>query len=73
MWAPKVQADGFRRYRCWAGNPAGRRENKLNCIASVADGGRSVLSHQCARKRGHGPSGEFCKQHAAKAERQNNL
>lgn len=53
-----------RRYRVWAGSPNGTRENKENCVQDVADGGRSVLSHQCNRKRGHGPNGEYCRQHA---------
>jgi hypothetical protein len=33
------------------------------CAASVADGGRSVSSHQCTRKNGHGPHGAWCKTH----------
>ena len=58
-----------RRYRRWAGNPNGTPEDPLRCIENVADGGRSVLSHQCDRRRGHGPNGEYCRQHAKMAER----
>ncbi len=57
-----------RRYRTWGGNPRGDAENITRCIESVADGGRSCLSHQCYRKRGHGPQGLFCRQHGIKAE-----
>jgi len=34
----------------------------------VADTGRSVLFHQCYKKRGHGPNGIYCRQHAKLAE-----
>lgn len=66
MWVREPEADGYRRYRRWAGNPRGDKEDKARCIASVSDGGRSVLLHQCNRKRGHGPNGDFCTQHANK-------
>lgn len=54
----------MRRYRKWAGNPRGDPENKAHCVVSVADGGRSCLTHQCRKKRGHGKDGLLCAQHA---------
>jgi hypothetical protein len=56
----------MRVYGHWAGNPSGTKENPANCIAVVADGGRSCLTHQCQRRRGYGKDGLFCKQHAKK-------
>lgn len=58
--APKIEADGFRRYGRWAGMPNGIREDVTRCIEEVHDG---HLFHQCGRKRGHGPDGLYCKQH----------
>jgi len=49
-----------RRYRIWAGNPKGDPEDPERCIEEVPDGGRSVLFHQCYRKRGHGPDRAYC-------------
>jgi hypothetical protein len=60
--------NGQRRYRCWAGSPKGTPEDKSRCVESVHDEGRSPLSHQCGRKRGHGPEGLYCKQHAKRFE-----
>lgn len=51
------------RYRTWAGSPNGTPEDPTRCIASVADGGRSVLFHQCRRLRRCGPNGWLCMQH----------
>ena len=59
----------MRIYRRWSGNPDGHREDPELCVAAVSDGGRSVLSHQCGRRRGFGPKGELCKQHARCLER----
>jgi len=53
----------MRRYNKWAGNPLGTPEDPTRCIAEVWDG---WFSHQCKRKRGHGPNAEYCKQHAKK-------
>lgn len=64
MWVPEPKSDGLRRYRTWAGNPAGTKEDKTRCVMSVHDEGRSPLNHQCRRKRGHGPDGLYCKQHS---------
>lgn len=60
-----VDGSGVRRYGRWAGNPAGIRENPTKCRRQVAEGGRSVLFHQCSRKRGFGTDGLYCKQHGA--------
>jgi hypothetical protein len=54
-----------RRYDQWAGNPKGIPEDKTRCIEEVTDfTGWHLL--QCRRKRGYGPNGEYCKQHAKK-------
>lgn len=41
----------MKRYRRWAGSPNGVGERFEYCQVSVADGGRSCLSHQCYNKR----------------------
>jgi hypothetical protein len=51
----------MRRYGEWAGNPAGIQENVTCCVAEFYDG---WVFRQCARKRGHGKEGLYCKQHA---------
>lgn len=51
-----------KRYGQWAGNPKGYAEDKARCVAKVFSGPWPISS-QCARKRGHGPQGLFCKQH----------
>ncbi len=56
---------GKRRYGIWAGSPKGQPEDLNCCVESVYGTGRYINS-QCSRKRGHGPNGEYCKQHAAK-------
>ena len=56
-----------RRYGQWAGNPEGYPEDKTKCIYAVFPGTRyEWIPHQCRRKRGYGPSGLYCKQHAKK-------
>lgn len=67
-FVPKKDETGERRYGRWAGRPNGYAEDKSCCAAEVPEGGRSCLFRQCARKRGHGPDGEFCRQHARMAE-----
>ncbi len=52
-----------RRYGQWAGDPQGRAEDKTRCVEEVHQGWHF---YQCQRKRGHGPLGEYCKQHASK-------
>ncbi len=61
---PEKQSDGFRYYCSWAGNERGTGEDITRCVATVSNGGRSCLYHQCRRKRGYGPKGLLCKQHA---------
>jgi len=58
----------LRRYGQWAGNPNGRTEDKTRCIWEVWERGRIINSYQCFRKRGYGPNGLYCKQHAKKVE-----
>jgi hypothetical protein len=53
-------------YGKWAGNPQGQPEDKTRCVASVYRR-YSVIPGQCVRKRGYGPNGVYCKQHAAAA------
>lgn len=52
-----------RRYDQWAGNPKGQPEDKTRCIEEVVDF-TGWHQYQCQRKRGYGPNGEYCKQHA---------
>ncbi len=54
------------RYGQWAGNPKGRPYDPERCAWSVYD---DHLFRQCAKKRGHGAQGLFCKQHAKKHAR----
>ena len=61
--------NGIRRYNFWNGNPKGTKEDPEYCIEEVAEGGRSCLFRQCCRKRGYGPNGLYCKQHAKKHEK----
>lgn len=64
--APLQERAAGRRYRRWAGNPKGDPEDQTRCVENVHDD-YGVLFHQCRRKRGHGPFGEYCKQHAPRA------
>ena len=50
-----------RRYGQRAGNPRGAKEDTAYCIAEVWS---DMRAYQCGRKRGHGPSEFYCKQHA---------
>lgn len=50
-------------YGPWSEKPDFNR-----CCVSVADGGRSVSSHQCKFKNGYGPDGAYCKTHSPKAQ-----
>jgi hypothetical protein len=51
------------RYGEWAGNPEGNRPDPERCAKEVVS---EYYFHQCLRKRGHGPHGAYCKQHARK-------
>jgi hypothetical protein len=57
-----------RRYGQWAGSPRGHAEDPTRCVEGVWVHFRGMLESQCGRKRGHGPNGEYCKQHAKKHE-----
>ncbi len=65
-WNRSVR-NGLRVYGQWAGNEKGRLENLTRCITGVFQHG-SMIEAQCARKRGHGPDGLYCKQHAKQEE-----
>lgn len=52
-----------RRYGQWAGRSKGTREDPTKCIAEVWPSS-GWIPYQCTRKRGHGPDGLYCKQHA---------
>lgn len=43
-----------------------RKLHEDYCVAMVHDTERGCGFHQCGRKRGHGPDGKYCKQHARK-------
>ena len=53
-----------RRYGQWVGNPKGRRQDPTKCIEEVWPSNGGWIPYQCTRKRGHGPDGLYCKQHA---------
>ena len=55
-----------RKYGHWQSKP----EDTTRCIVAVTPPGLWGIGewHQCYRKRGHGPNGEYCKQHAKTAE-----
>lgn len=53
-----------RRYGAWAGAPVEYPERVEDCVVEVSVGRRNALFHQCGRRRGHGPLGLYCRQHA---------
>ena len=56
-------------YGEWAGNPKGVREDVTRCVREVFPGsGGGWIPYQCQRKRGYGPDGLYCKQHARFAQ-----
>jgi len=55
-----------RRYGQWAGNPDGFAERLEDCREQVWGRDGRWTSYQCQRRRGHGPNGDLCKQHAKK-------
>ncbi len=59
--------DGQRRFGCWGGCPDGQPEDPSRCTEEVW-GGQIGTPRQCSRRRGHGPDGLYCKQHANKRE-----
>lgn len=60
MAIPTPEKDGRRYYGL---NIARRPEDPSRCIVEVWGNDRWPSSHQCVRKRGHGPGGVYCKQH----------
>jgi len=60
----------LRRYGQWAGSEQGQPEDVTKCIEEVWPSARrgGWISYQCNRKRGHGPDGLYCKQHAKEKE-----
>ena len=56
-----------RRYGQWAGDPNGFPEDPVRCVAEVSDA-PGWHFYQCSRKRGYGPAGLYCKQHAKRFE-----
>ena len=50
-------------YDEWIGNPKGISEDETRCVESVRDF-TGWHYFQCSRKRGYGPDGLYCKQHA---------
>jgi len=61
-----------RRYNVWAGNPKGYPEVRSDCIEEVASSWGFHGFVQCSRKRGYGPDGLYCRQHAKKIEKRAN-
>jgi hypothetical protein len=57
----------FRRYGVWTGKPTGYREDRTRCIAEVGGNGAwgRANARQCAKLRGRGPGGLYCRAHAA--------
>ncbi len=53
-------------YGKWAGNFKGSQEDVTRCIEEVWPQQSGWIPYQCHRKRGHGPKGLYCKQHAKK-------
>ena len=56
--------NGELRFGVWGGCPKGQPEDASRCIEEVWTDG--WIPRQCCRKRGHGPDGLYCKQHAKK-------
>lgn len=56
-----------RRYGKWAGNSIGVPEDPKRCIHTIFDRYGSPGGHQCAKPRGHGPDGQYCKVHNPEA------
>jgi len=56
------------RYGQWAGNSRGNAPDYTRCAEEVWNCAQGMISSQCSRKRGHGPDGAYCKQHARKID-----
>jgi hypothetical protein len=59
--------NGERRYGVWGRRPRRQPVDPTRCIAEVFHR-LTTIPCQCSRKRGHGPDGLFCKQHAKQHE-----
>lgn len=46
----------------------GAFEDLTRCVKEIGEPPRYIHWHQCKRKRGHGPEGFYCKQHAKQKE-----
>ena len=69
MDAPKTIKEALAlRYCKWGGNPKGVAYTPARCASEVWP--YTGLPYQCLRRPGHGPSCLYCKQHAAKFEKQ---
>ena len=65
---PKTLEEAYKtRYNSWAGNSKGNPYEEIHCAYEVLDTAR-WLTYQCSRKKGHGPAGLYCKQHAKMVE-----
>lgn len=53
-----------KKYGSWAGDPDGALPDPARCVVKVWSIQNFGVSYQCTRKRGRGPRGLFCKQHA---------
>jgi hypothetical protein len=65
---PKRRKTMPRVYDQWQGRPQGIPEDPTRCVYAVPDE-TGWHFYQCSRKRGYGPNGEYCKQHAKIMER----
>lgn len=54
----------MRYYNIWFGNLGGTPEDIMRCIEPVSELLKPFYYRQCARPRGHGLEGLYCKQHA---------
>ena len=54
----------MRYYNVWAGNPKGWEEDPARCIVATYSRGRWTIFPQCPFKRGQGPDGLYCGNHA---------
>lgn len=63
MSVPPKDQNGNRRYGQWAGNERGVLMDITRCVEEVWPQ-VGWVPYQCTRLRGHGPDGEFCRQHA---------
>jgi hypothetical protein len=68
-FVPIPDKDGIRYYDN-SSMSKGIPEDKSRCAEEVSDGGRWPTFHQCSKRRGHGPNGEYCKVHDPGATRE---